>query len=194
MSFVASDKTRDSYGTVLMPDGWRLDRFNSNPVIGYMHNLQYASDPDAVIGKGRAYIDSDRLMIDVEFEPEGMNPKADKVWQKLEFGTLNAVSVGFVPVAGRWGEGPEGPNQKEETYYYTDMELLEVSVVTIPANPNALKNADDPESDRLASLRQEAVRAEQDALKTKDGLPDAARTAMENDIAMAETELLLINP
>ena len=122
MTFVASDATRDSYGTVLLPDGWELDRFNKNPIIGYMHDVHYASDPDAVIGKGRAYVEDDRLMVDVEFEPEGMNEKADKVWKKLEFGTLNAVSVGFAALEGRWGEGEEGPGKKNETYYYTRME------------------------------------------------------------------------
>ena len=36
MTFVASDATRDSYGTVLLPDEWNLERFNSNAlVIGF---------------------------------------------------------------------------------------------------------------------------------------------------------------
>src|SRR5207244_9452332 len=46
---------------------------------------------------------------------------------------LNAVSVGFVPV--RW------ENATEKTTYrrkYIEQELLEVSAVGIPANPNAL--------------------------------------------------------
>jgi len=158
MTFVASDATKDTYGTVLLPSGWDLDRFNKNPIIGYMHDVHYSNDPDAIIGKGRAWVeDGERLMVEVEFEPEGMNKKADKVWKKLEYGTLNAVSVGFAAFEGRWGVGEEAPGKPNETYYYTRMELLEVSVVAIPANPNALKNADDPELDRLAALRSEAV-------------------------------------
>ena len=187
MTFVASDATRDSYGTVLLPDGWELDRFNKNPIIGYMHDVHYASDPDAVIGKGRAYVEDDRLMVDVEFEPEGMNEKADKVWKKLEFGTLNAVSVGFAALEGRWGEGEEGPCKKNETYYYTRMDLLEVSVVAIPANPNALKN-DAGEVDRLSELRQAAIEAatKEDPEPEVDNTNEIARA-----VAIAEAEILL---
>ena len=55
MTFVASDGTRDSAGTVLNQDGWRLERFNKNGVIGYQHKV-YGSwsdtdNPDNVIGK-----------------------------------------------------------------------------------------------------------------------------------------------
>lgn len=199
MTFVASDATRDSYGTVLMPEGWELDRFQNNPLIGYQHGLQFSDNPDAVIGKGRAYLEEGRLMVDVELEPEGMNDIADKVWKKLDFGTLNAVSVGFVPKEGRWGVGDEGPGKKNETYYYTRQELLEISIVAIPANPNALKNEADPEIDRLGFLREEYLAAEQERLQQKGNTqePDdnAAREAsqqLEMTIAMAETELLLL--
>lgn len=170
MTFVASDATRDTYGTVLLPEGWQLERFNANPIIGYMHDVHYSTNPDAIIGKGRAWVEDDKLMVEVTFEPEGMNEKADKVWQKLEYGTLNAVSVGFSAIEGRWGVGDEAPGKSNETYYYTKMELLEVSVVAIPANPNALKNADDPELDRLAQLRNEAAEKE----------PEVADTAAED--------------
>lgn len=198
MTFVASDATRDSYGTVLMPDGWMLERFNKNPVIGYQHGIHYSSDPDSVIGKGRAYIDDDRLMVDVEFEPEGMNDKADKIWKKLEFGTLNAVSVGFIPIEGRWGVGEEAPGKSNETYYYTKMDLLEVSVVNVPANPNALKNENDPETDRLADLRKAVMdaieKAAEEAMSTgSDGsAAETQRIQREREIAIAEAETILL--
>jgi HK97 family phage prohead protease len=196
MTFVASDATRDSYGTVLMPEGWELDRFNRNPIIGYMHDVHWATNPDAVIGKGRAYIEDERLMVDVEFEPEGMNEKADKVWKKLEFGTLNAVSVGFAALEGRWGEGDEGPGKKNETYYYTRMDLLEVSVVAIPANPNALKNAAE-EQDRLDFLRKTALEAEEERAKAaaepvaEPEPEEDNRNEIDKAIAIAEAEMLL---
>lgn len=192
MTFVASDATRDSYGTVLMPDGWLLDRFNANPVIGYQHGIHYSSDPDSVIAKGRAYIEGDKLMVECEFEPAEMNDKADKIWKKLEFGTLNAVSVGFVPIEGRWGVGDEAPGQPNETYYYTKMELLEISVVNIPANPNALKNEDDPETDRLADLRTAALKDERPDEDASDDEASARMILREREIAIAEAETLLL--
>jgi len=144
VTFVASDSTRDSAGTVLNQDGWDLDRFNKNGVIGYQHKV-YGSwadtdNPDNVIGKGRAYVEGGRLMVDVDFEPKEINELAEKVYQKVLFGSLKAVSVGFLPVGdGHWGEGEESRKGASPTWYYDGQELLEVSVVNIPANPNAVR-------------------------------------------------------
>lgn len=168
MTFVASDGTRDSAGTVLNVDGWDLKRFNNNGVIGYQHKVYGGWDdtdnPDNIIGKGHAYVETDskgvkRLMVDVEFEPEGLNDLADKVYKKLEFGTLKAVSVGFRPVGkGAFGQGEEARGGSNETYYYAGQELLEVSVVNIPANPNALRTRNLEE----AQKELEALRAQEE--------------------------------
>lgn len=161
LTFVASDGTRDSAGTVLNVDGWDLQRFNKNGIIGYQHKV-YGSwsdteNPDNVIGKGHAYIDDKKLMVDVEFEPAGINQLAEKIYQKLLFGSLKAVSVGFVPVGkGAWGEGEEALSGSNPTYYYAGQELLEVSVVNIPANPNALRKGLEEQDEEIAALRAEA--------------------------------------
>lgn len=159
VTFVASDGTRDSAHTVLNPDGWDLQRFNNNGIIGYQHEVYGgwdAADPDKVIGKGRAYMEDSKLMVDVDFEPAEINSLAEKIYQKVLFGSLRAVSVGFLPKGkGAWGKGEEAPGEARETYYYAGQELLEVSVVNIPANPNALRKALDAEADELAALRAE---------------------------------------
>lgn len=161
MTFVASDGTRDSAGTVLNQDGWRLERFNKNGVIGYQHKV-YGSwsdtdNPDNVIGKGYAYVKDGKLLVDVEFEPAEINELAEKIYQKLLFGSLKAVSVGFLPVGrGQWGKDEESLDGKNPTYYYAGQELLEISVVNIPANPNALKKGLEGVEDELAQLRSEA--------------------------------------
>jgi HK97 family phage prohead protease len=143
-TFVASDSTRDASGTVLNQEGWQLDRYNANGIVGYQHKvyggLGDKDDPDNIIGKGRAYVKDGKLMVDVELEPEGDNPLADKVCRKLRFGSLNAVSVGFVPVGrSKWGEGDEAADGGTPTLYFAGQELLEISVVNIPSNPNALR-------------------------------------------------------
>lgn len=165
LTFVASDSTRDSAGTVLNQDGWDLKRFNSNGIIGYQHKVYGGWDdtenPDNIIGKGKAYTEEKngqkRLMVDIEFEPAEINPLAEKIYQKLLFGSLKAVSVGFLPVGkGAWGKGEEASGGTRETYYYAGQELLEVSVVNIPANPNALKKGLEMAQEELAALRAEA--------------------------------------
>jgi len=145
VTFVASDGSRDSAHTVLNQAGWDLKRFNANPVIGYNHEVYGAwdtKDVDFVIGKGRAYVEDNTLLVDITFEPKEINELAEKVYQKILFGSLNAVSVGFLPIGkGAWGKGDEGPGEERETYYYAGQELLEISVVNIPSNSNATARA-----------------------------------------------------
>ena len=166
ITFVASDDTKDSAGTVLNQDNWDLRRFNSNGVIGYQHKVYGGWDdtdnPDNVIGKGYAYIEDGKLMVDITFEPADINPLADKIYKKIQFGSLRAVSVGFLPIGrGKFGEGEDA-----NTYYFAGQELLEVSVVNIPSNPNALRKSLEAETAYLEAERKrllEEVQAEEPA-------------------------------
>ena len=142
--FVASSGERDSHRTVPNTKNWNLERFNSNGVIGYQHQVYggdicVKADPDDVIGKGRAYVEDGVLKCEITLEPEGENPIADKIFRKLKFGSLKAVSVGFVPFGqGRFGEGEEREGGSNQTYYFEGQELLEVSIVNIPSDAKSL--------------------------------------------------------
>ena len=176
VTFVASDGSRDSAHTVLNQAGWDLKRFNSNPVIGYNHEVYGAwdtKDVDFVIGKGRAYVEDNTLLVDITFEPKEINELAEKVYQKILFGSLNAVSVGFLPIGkGAWGKGEEGPGEERETYYYAGQELLEISVVNIPANANATRKGEDCAAEELEALRKEAEKQPEDPEDPKDPKDD----------------------
>lgn len=198
VTFIASDESRDSAHTILKQDGWDLTRFEKNPIIGYNHQV-YGSwspeDVDFVIGKGHAYVEDQKLMVDITFEPKEINELADKVYRKVLFGSLNSVSVGFIPGKGHWsdkeGEGPREPN---ETYFYDQMTLLEVSVVNIPANGNANKKGEAAADDELKELR-EAVEAEiRKALEEEDKVKEEnARKALQDEfeLTMAAAEAAL---
>ena len=144
VDFVASTGERDRHGTVLNQSNWLLDNFNRNGIVGYMHNVYGnpfgSSDPDQVIGTAKARVFSGNLVCSIRFEPKEINPLAEKIFRKVLAGTLKAVSVGFLPVgSGHWGEGEEAEYGQNPTYYYDGQELLEISVVTIPSNPGAIK-------------------------------------------------------
>lgn len=144
VTFVASTYARDRHGTVVNQEGWRLENFNKNGIIGYQHNVYgdmcEGPNPDDVIGKGFARLEGDELLIDITFEPKEINPQAEKIFQKVMFGSLNAVSVGFGEVGkGKFGEGDEARGGTNQTYYFEGQELYEVSVVNIPSNYEALK-------------------------------------------------------
>lgn len=146
IEFVISDASKDRHNSIIDPAGWDLGNFNKNGIVGYQHDVYGDSfiappNPDAVIGKATAFMDGDKLIGGVTFEPKDINPLAEKIFQKILFGTLKATSVGFKKISGHWGD--EETNQhregKEATYYYDKVELLEFSIVNIPSNPNAIK-------------------------------------------------------
>jgi hypothetical protein len=141
VTFVASTYDKDRHGTVLNQKNWSLDNFNANPVIGYQHNVYgegSSPNPDDQLGFGRAYVEGKELLIDITFEPADINPLAEKIFKKIQHGSLRAVSVGFVPLKsedGKFGEERDG------AFHFFGQELLEVSVVNIPSNPKALKKS-----------------------------------------------------
>lgn len=192
ITFIASDDTRDSAGTVLNQDNWILTRFNSNGIIGYQHKVYGGWDdtdnPDNVIGKGFAYIEDRELMVDITFEPAEINPLAEKIYQKILFGSLRAVSVGFLPVGrGKFGEGADA-----ETYYFAGQELLEVSVVNIPANPNALKKSMEAEAEFIEAERKR-LRAEAEEQLQPEPLEEETRCDADIDVTLTMARAALRN-
>lgn len=133
VEFIASDETVDSYGDVIVAENWNLDRFKSNPVLLWGH--QTSQPPIGSVP--RVWVDGTKLMARAQFLAEGVNDFADKVWRIVVAGALRAVSVGFWPTTppveilndkGEWTGG----------YKWIGQELMELSVVCVPANPNAL--------------------------------------------------------
>ena len=166
VEFVASDNSVDSYGTVIPVDKWDLTRFQNNGIIGYMHDVYgdswtKSADPDDIIGKGEAFIEEDKLIVRIAFEPKELNERADKIFRKIQFGSLHAVSVGFrATKKGHMGDEERGEDPK--VYYYAGQELLEVSVVNIPSNANALKRSIEEEE----ASREYEEKAEQPEVET----------------------------
>lgn len=126
--FVASTDTIDSWDEIV-EQKWRLDRYLKNPVALYAHNSR-----DLPIGQAtRVEMVDGNLECTIKFVTEEANPLAQKVWLLLKQKALRAVSVGFWPNEYRW-EMREG----REVLVLSDNELREISVVPVPANPDAL--------------------------------------------------------
>jgi HK97 family phage prohead protease len=134
LDFVVSDETLDRYNEVIVASGWKLDNYLRNPVFQNSH--QYG---DIIYTIGRALTTEVRtvqgrtvLYQRVEFATDA-NPIAKIAYNLYKGRFLNAVSVGFIPL--QWENGEPGNLWNRR---YTEQELLEVSAVGIPANPNAL--------------------------------------------------------
>ncbi len=129
--FIASTASVDRHGDVV-EQNWDLSSFRKNPVLLFQHDS--SSLP---IGKvSKVWTDDDKTFARAEGVPEGMDDLADKVWRFIKAGFLNAVSVGFQPIAD-----PEPRRDKDGNwlgYTYPRNALLELSVVAVPANQEAL--------------------------------------------------------
>ena len=180
VEFVASDNSVDSYGTVLPVDKWDLKRYESNGIVGYMHDVYgetftKSADPDDVIGKGVAFVEDEKLIVRITFEPKELNEKADKIFRKLQFGSLHAVSVGFRATA-KGHKGDESRGEDPNVYYYGGMELLEVSVVNIPSNANALKRSIEEERATWDVDKTEEISETSEQVQTVEEAPDYTST------------------
>ena len=134
--FTASTADMDRDGEVIEVSGWDLKNFKKNPVIMYAHD--YRSLP---IGKAtKIGVRDGKLVNNVEFPPEGTYEFADIVERLVGTGYLKTESVGFIPKKWEDGEGGDEKGSKPRRTY-TKQELLEISIVPVPSNPNALMNA-----------------------------------------------------
>lgn len=153
LDFIASNQALDRYGEIIVADGWRLDNYRRNPVFQNAH--QYG---DILFTLGKALVTEVRdlaggpaLFQRIEFAVE-VNPMARIAYGLYQGRFLNAVSVGFIPLrweepmeTGRVGDSalPRKPGGVGDSALprrrYLEQELLEVSAVGIPANPEALQ-------------------------------------------------------
>lgn len=125
-SIIASTPGIDRDGEKIATSAWSksLSRYlTKNPVILWGHDYNIPPVGKAVGGK----ITDGALLLDVEFAPtrEGQDVKT-----LYDGGFLNSFSVGFIP--------KNATSDQDGTRTYTDCELLEVSCVTVPSNPDAV--------------------------------------------------------
>ena len=131
LEFVMSDATPDRMGDVIEPAGWNLANFQKNPIALFGHDTKFIvgnwRNVRVVKGELRGTLD---LMAPV-------SERQREVAAAVEAGVLRAVSVGFRALKAE-------PVDEDEPFAGTrflEQELVEVSLVAVGANPNALQIA-----------------------------------------------------
>lgn len=125
----ANKTVKDRYGEIVDATAFAssLASFNKNPVMLYMH------DPRQLIGNFPVTeIRHDGLFVKGKLG-HGFEP-ADTARLQIEQGFLKAMSIGFIP--NKMERDAEG------VLHIRDLELLEISLVSIPANQEALFQMD----------------------------------------------------
>jgi len=125
-TFILSTEDIDRDGDVILVGGWKTSEFMKNPVFQIFHDGRQFP-----IGKFlRVYKHSKQLRGEVQFSDQGTNPTADLAYELVQQDIMRAVSVGF-------RSNDFEPNDSGG-YTYKSADLMEVSLVNVPANQNAL--------------------------------------------------------
>jgi HK97 family phage prohead protease len=130
LDFVISTAAVDRYGDTVAVDGWKVLNFRKNPVVLWMHDNNMLP-----VGKAsNIRVEDGALKARVEFTPESLVRYNDIVFTMLKSGFLSATSVGFIPLKYNFVDDP----QRRFGIDFLEQELLEFSIVTVPANAEAL--------------------------------------------------------
>ena len=119
----ANTVDRDRMGDVIMPEAFKavIERFQKNPILLYMHNWERP------VGR----------VTDIDIRENGLFVRAiisnasdvEDIRTKIKEGILRTFSIGYDELESEY---------KDDTKYVTAIDLYEISIVTVPANFNAV--------------------------------------------------------
>jgi HK97 family phage prohead protease len=130
VTFTISTDSVDRMGDTIAIDGWKLEAYRKNPVVLWAHD----SSSLPVAKAPKLWTEKSKLKAEAEFTPKGMARFNDTVLDMLKGGFLNATSVGFAPLKYAFVDDPS----RKYGIDFIEQELLEFSVVPVPANSEAL--------------------------------------------------------
>jgi len=172
-SFVAwaSKPVLDRDNELIQADAWDVKNFEANSVICWAHD--YSLPP---VGKAQWITPKQEGLA---FRPAFANTDmGNELYQLYKDDILHGFSVGFIPKENGYIEGKKAgePNRT-----YTDVELLEISCVTIPSCPEALVAAYDSGEIKTKGL-QEAVKDTIDRADDVEPIEDAVDPLTTQDV------------
>jgi HK97 family phage major capsid protein/HK97 family phage prohead protease len=161
--FILSDGSIDRMGDVIEPAGWQLDKLKSDPPVLFNH------DRGQVVGRWTDIrVKEGKLIGKIVWVKSDKWPMAQYIRDLVREGILRTVSVGFQPLSRqpltKEADPQHGP------FRFIKQSLLEASLVSVPANPNALALAKGFPRDVLAEVFRKPA-GEPDELRTVSAKP-----------------------
>lgn len=138
---IVSTENKDSDGDIILATAFNknMKRYKSNPVLLNSHNYR---DVQNIIGKALNLKSSEKgLKAVFEYLVGKGNPAADWAFKLAESG-IAAFSIGFIGKDYEWiREKREDGTEFITGRKFKEVELLEISQVTVPANKDAVLEA-----------------------------------------------------
>ena len=116
-----TDATLDRDGDIIEPSGCMHSNFDLNPVVLAEH------DKVKLIGKATIEVKPDSVFAIIEFAPSALG---DHYCMMAKKGFINAISIGYRTYKSEKLNGTR--------WRVLSWDLTEISLVSIPCNPNAL--------------------------------------------------------
>lgn len=135
--FIMTTEQVDRYGDIVGQAGMDLKNFEQNPQGLLFHNSrswpvgQWSDITKVLSGRPK------RTEGVLNFLPEGVDVDCDRAANHVKHGTIKTVSIGFIP---DWEEVDAVLDDNEDWigFRFNKSELIECSLVPVPANPGAL--------------------------------------------------------
>lgn len=135
---VGSKEVIDRDGDLIPIKGINLTEYKKNPVVLRAHN--YSDLPVARTDK--VWKSGDELKFKIDFPTAEVSAMGDAIWRLYEGGYMHSFSIGFIPDFSAIEYPKEEPNTKSKeklpNRIFHKIQLLEISVVSVPANQDAL--------------------------------------------------------
>lgn len=148
---ILSDSSLNRYGYRVLTEGLHIEAFKKNPIMLYMHfrdeGTPYWGESKAIGHWEDIQVNGDELSAIPVFDK--VDDLSKTIAAKYEAGTYNAVSIGFRIIATSANKELLVSGQTRETI--TESELMEVSIVDVPGNSNAVRLYDKSTSVLLAA-------------------------------------------
>ncbi|MFW6124793.1 MAG: HK97 family phage prohead protease [Pirellulales bacterium] len=138
---VASTGSLDRHGEIIDPGAWTetLDIYRANPVILATHLHRLSTGDSPVIGSAsRIDLEGSGDERELTFRMKFAGTELGRQYEQLyRDGHMRAFSVGFIPLTDEMRETDVAGGTKR-VLVITKAELIEISAVPVPANPDAL--------------------------------------------------------
>lgn len=186
VELVISSGEVDRYGEIVDPkafDAETVNGFMANPVMlaGHRH-IGFNGEP-TIVGHWLSIKREGNLTVGVA--KLATTPLAQTYWQLILDGSLRACSIGFIVREWEMREVGAG-KEKLRVRVFTKIELVEISLVAVPANREALLKAAGFEALAAAGDENHDTTTDAGAIKTLCASVDELKTALS---AEAGTEL-----
>jgi HK97 family phage prohead protease len=168
---ILSTDQRGRDGHILEPAGAVLDRYQQNPIVLWMHQQT------SPVGRASDLVRySNRIAARIAFAPAGISAIADEACNLVKCGIVSTVSVGFDIIESTPIDAKQG---RYGGQHVTRWELLECSLVSVPADTGAVVVARNYRRRAAESALHDELREHVDA--ASQHLDDAARAHDQGD-------------